>query len=133
MSSEVQSKEAVAVNHVRGYCETVDSIGACLRTYVSENQAEPLTACRTTSARERAHQQGEVYSPLNGRQPIFALLGYDDIRSLEGKLLTIVDASFSDQQQRKAVKDLVRNALWWDWVKYLDTDDHHVGKPDLNA
>lgn len=33
---------------------------------------------------------------------------------LEGKLLTIVDASFSDAQQRKAVKDLVRQRMW-DW------------------
>lgn len=34
--------------------------------------------------------------------------------NLEGKLLTIVDASFADTQQRKAVKDLVRQTLW-DW------------------
>ena len=81
--------------------------------------------------REAAHQSGECYSQLNTRQPIFALLGYEDIRNLEGKLLTVVDASFQDREQRRAVKSLVRRAIWFEWVKYLDTDDVHVGMPNL--
>lgn len=75
---------------------------------------------------------GEMFSPLNGKQPIFALLGYEDIRSLEGRLLTIMDASFTDREQRKAAKDLVRNAIWFDWVANLDMDGNG-GKPDLKA
>lgn len=63
-----------------------------------------------------------VDSPLNGDQPLYALLGYGDIQTLEGRLLTIVDASFSDTQQRKAFKDLVRQAIWWHWVPELDID-----------
>lgn len=62
-----------------------------------------------------------VNSPLNGDQSIFALLGWEDLRNLEGKLLTILDASFSDPTQRKAVKDLVRQSIWWQWVPTLDT------------
>lgn len=84
------------------------------------------------SGRESAHMKGDAYSPLNGQQPIFALLGYDDLRTLEGRLLTITDASFSDREQRKAVKDLIRNAIWFDWVPNLDTDDSSHGKPDLS-
>lgn len=64
----------------------------------------------------------EVDSPLNGTQPLFALLGYGDVQTLEGKLLTLVDASFADPTQRKAVKDLVRQAIWWHWVPNLHTD-----------
>lgn len=30
------------------------------------------------------------------------------LRFLEGKVLTVVDAAFSDREQRKAVKDLTR-------------------------
>lgn len=41
-----------------------------------------------------------------------------DLNDLRGKLLTIVDASFADQQQRKAVKDLVSQTLW-QWVGQL--------------
>ncbi len=41
--------------------------------------------------------------PLDG---VFAQLGF-----LEGKVLTIVDASYSDPIQRKAVKDLVRGSF----------------------
>lgn len=81
--------------------------------------------------REQAHRRGRAHSQLNGEQPIFALLGYEDIQSLEGRLLTIMDASFTDREQRKAVKDLVRNAVWFDWVPNLDTDDSTRGKPNL--
>lgn len=33
-------------------------------------------------------------------------------RFLEGRILTIVDASVSDREQRKAIKDLVRESIW---------------------
>jgi hypothetical protein len=104
--------------------ESVEGVAGAMREVGSQQQC-----CST--GRENAHMKGECYSPLNGQQPIFALLGYDDIRNLDGRLLTIIDASFSDREQRRAVKNLVRNALWFDWVPNLDTDDRHIGKPDL--
>lgn len=64
----------------------------------------------------------KVDSPLSGEGPLFALVSWDDIRNLEGKLLTIVDASSTDGTHRKAVKDLVRQAIWWHWATNLDTD-----------
>lgn len=115
----------------RGYCETLEQLSAFLRISSAEAGEDAPDCARSICIREQAHREGELFSPLNGQQPIYALLGYHDLQTLEGRLLTIIDASFSDQQQRKAVKDLVRNALWWDWVKYLDTDDQHIGKPDL--
>lgn len=51
---------------------------------------------------------------------IFAEIAYNDIRNLEGRMLTIVDASFQDAQQRKAVKDIVRETIWWRWAENLD-------------
>lgn len=36
------------------------------------------------------------------------------IGNLEGQWLTIVDATFSDREQRKAMKDIVRKMIW-DW------------------
>ena len=38
-----------------------------------------------------------------------------DVRQLEGKMLTIVEAALSDPEQRKAVKDIVRQEIW-DWA-----------------
>lgn len=35
-----------------------------------------------------------------------------DFSNLLGKLLTYIDATFSDQEQRKAHKDIVKNILW---------------------
>src|SRR5215216_2732672 len=34
------------------------------------------------------------------------------IKLLEGKLLTIIDASFPESSQQKAVKDLIRQSVW---------------------
>lgn len=38
-----------------------------------------------------------------------------DISELEGKLLTHIDATFSDVQQRKAQKDIIRSLIW-NWI-----------------
>ena len=35
-------------------------------------------------------------------------------KNIEGRMLTIVDASFSDIRQRLAVKSLITNSLWKD-------------------
>ena len=36
----------------------------------------------------------------------------DDLRFKLGRVLTIIDAAISDQEQRKAIKDLINNE-WW--------------------
>lgn len=62
----------------------------------------------------------------------FAEISLHDIRNLEGRILTIVDASLSDQQQKKAVKDIVKQTIWWGWAENLEgrTDkDFPVGIP----
>ncbi len=43
------------------------------------------------------------------------------VRFLEGKLLTVVDASYSDREQREAIKSLVKKEVrnWSDWVHQL--------------
>lgn len=42
------------------------------------------------------------------------------VGNLEGQWLTLIDATFSDPQQRKAMKDIVRKMIWkWD-IEILD-------------
>lgn len=41
-----------------------------------------------------------------------------DIQHLEGKLLTLIDAISSNPEQRKATKDLVKEAVWG-WRRHL--------------
>ena len=50
-----------------------------------------------------------------------------EVSSLEGKLLTLIDASIADSTQRKAVKDLLRQQLW-EWVY-----SHNPLKDDLEG
>lgn len=45
-----------------------------------------------------------------------------NVRNLEGKMLTQIEASFSDPTQREAMKDIFRSMLW-DWA-YLLTKTH---------
>lgn len=65
----------------------------------------------------------------------YAVIYYDDIRHLEGKLLTLIDASIQDLQQRKALKDIFRQILWWHWVPTLERQqpDLPVGMPDVGV
>jgi hypothetical protein len=52
--------------------------------------------------------------------------GTSHISYLEGKLLTILDASIQDREQRKALKDLVRQELWlWAGRENLAKDHPH--------
>lgn len=64
----------------------------------------------------------------------YAAIYYQDIQHLEGKILTIVDASFVDREQRKAVKDLIRRAIWFDWCSNLEAKTEpkmEQGMPNL--
>lgn len=38
-----------------------------------------------------------------------------DVSSLEGRILTLIDAGISNVEQRKAMKDLAREIIW-NWV-----------------
>jgi len=50
------------------------------------------------------------------------------LSKLEGKILTIIDASFSVKEQNEAVKSLIRNSVWdeFDIVRnwYYEQDDN---------
>lgn len=69
-----------------------------------------------------ARQSAEAY---------YAKITYKDLCSLQGILLTIIDATSGDIQQRKALKDVIREALWFRWVESLDRADPEmpVGMP----
>lgn len=58
------------------------------------------------------HRVSPVQSVSDGKFQWSLVAMETQFNFLLGKLLTIVDASFSDQEQRKAVKDLVRNVVW---------------------
>lgn len=45
----------------------------------------------------------------------------DDRRFKLGRVLTIIDASISDTEQRKAIKDLVQNEWWSNSVRPTDS------------
>lgn len=140
MSSQVGSSTSEpvviaegAVNLIAGqepqlYAESVFQCMLMIPRYLKDH---PEEGAHSTSSREAAHIGSHCYSELNGEQAVFAFLGYKDIQTLEGRLLTIVDAAFPDLAQRKAVKALVRNAIWFDWVPNLDADEPKRGKPDL--
>lgn len=65
----------------------------------------------------------------------YGLVSYEALQNLEGKLLTLIDASFQDKEQRKAVKDMFRRMFWFDWVEYnlyRGKEAGPVGMPSVN-
>lgn len=85
-----------------------------------EQNSAKVYATKEARTNEEKDEILMVDSPLNGEQPLFAKLGYYDLRTLVGRLLTIIDASYPDSQQRKAVKDLVKQEIWFHWANNLD-------------
>jgi hypothetical protein len=62
----------------------------------------------------------------------YGMVTYENMQNLEGKILTIIDASFQDTEQRKAVKDVFRRTFWFDWMEhyvYRGKCDYSVGMP----
>lgn len=45
-----------------------------------------------------------------------------DIRNLEGKLLTLVEAIGIPEKQENAVKSQIKNVLWDRWADYCDRE-----------
>jgi hypothetical protein len=71
----------------------------------------------------------ESINSLKGR--IFHYTEYG-VSNLEGQILTIIDASFTDQEQRKAVKDLVKQTVWrWQWQFDENEENHNTGTNSL--
>ena len=63
----------------------------------------------------------------NGDSYCFYQVLTPDVSELEGKLLTHIDATFSDVQQRKAQKDIIRQMVW-DWILPKRTEGKYVSK-----
>jgi hypothetical protein len=64
----------------------------------------------------------------------YGMITYENLQNLEGKMLTIADAAFSDKEQRKAIKDIIRRTFWFDWVEncvYKGKDTMPVGMPNI--
>lgn len=66
----------------------------------------------------------------------YGLVSYENLQNLEGKILTMIDASFQDREQRKAVKDMFRRMYWFDWIEnnmYKGTNPFPIqtGMPDI--
>jgi len=62
----------------------------------------------------------------------YGMVTHENLKNLEGKILTLIDASFQDKEQRKAVKDIARRTFWFDWVEfsvYRGKSDMPVGMP----
>ena len=64
------------------------------------------------SSQAKGGQANRPSTPFERLNSAFQNESYRITQHLEGKLLTIVDASFPDREQREAVKSLVRNAIW---------------------
>ena len=56
-------------------------------------------------------------------------------RLYEGRLKTIIDASIADPQQRKAIKDLVRDAIWAEeaWSKSIFGEIYKLLRDNTDA
>ena len=59
------------------------------------------------------------------RAQITPIYGFDVVKNLEGKLLTHIEATFTDREQREAHKSLIRTMLW-DSYKKLEQESREA-------
>lgn len=56
----------------------------------------------------------------SGEKKINLIQVYCLVSDLEGKILTVIDASITEQKQREAIKSLLRQYIWGDFDKVRD-------------
>jgi hypothetical protein len=63
---------------------------------------------------------GIVYEHDNFMESLHAipLLSYTEVNSILGKILTFVDATYTDKEQREATKKILRTTIW-EYNNYL--------------
>jgi hypothetical protein len=89
------------------------------------NQTELKATETKPDTQEWLHKDGLCSNPIQGTQKIFAFIGYKDISYLEGKILTIIDATLADKDQRSAAKDIIRQTIRG-WANDLDRYNDRV-------
>jgi hypothetical protein len=66
---------------------------------------------------------GDTYTELGAYIRAIQLIAYDNY--LTGQILTIVDASVPEGEQKKAMKSLIKQAVWksydavWEWMNKI--------------
>ena len=71
--------------------------------------------------KEWLDEDGKVISGENHPFDTFSepsLISSKELRNIEGRLLTIIDATFQDKFQREAQKSIVRKEIWEWWYQY---------------
>lgn len=95
---------------------TVKNYGSQLSgTYTPGQKAPILFPIGYVLKHPNGTNSWEVWdSGFEKRQEVIAYPIYtgSDVGHLEGELLTVIDASFTDKQQCEAIKSLVRNTIW---------------------
>lgn len=86
-----------------------DTFAAEIEFYVPEHfDAIHLAGARIYDS--EATPEGNRLQPPHGDVNA-TIIGYQDVQRLVGKLLTYIDATYTDQEQRKAHKDLVKESV----------------------
>jgi len=65
----------------------------------------------------------------------YGLVAYENLQNLEGMILTLIEATANDIEQREAVKSMFRRMFWFDWVEnriYKGKDAMPVGMPSIS-
>lgn len=60
----------------------------------------------------RDSDQDDGYDPWEGMSGTYAALYDEPFRHLEGKLLTLCDATFTNKEQRESFKSILKDNLW---------------------
>lgn len=71
----------------------------------------PIAISVQTEGPQSSSGESDLY------ESVATVVNHQDIGNLVGKLLTYIDATFTDKDQRKAHKDLVTQHVW-DWYTY---------------
>lgn len=112
-----------------------DAFGKTYRTKIAEGTtadfAYPIGMQVEDFDEEISENEGHSQSlGLNGSYPI---VHTDQLSHLEGKLLTLCDATFTNKDQREAFKSVIREILWGQYSSIISTVEGNYSFSNKNV
>lgn len=91
-----------------------DAHGRAYRTKIAEGTTADFTTAigfQVENIVERS-EGSDGHEPFEGLAGTYPVLDSDLIKKLEGRLLTLCDATFTNKEQRESFKSIVRDNIW---------------------
>jgi hypothetical protein len=111
-----------------------DAHDRVLKTKIAEGTTADFTKTigfQIENIVERGENEGG-FEPMEGLSGTYPAINAESFSKLEGKLLTLCDATFTNKEQRESFKSIVKDNLWTMYSQEIESVQAHYKIADTH-